>query len=126
MRLPKNVMPGQTGRLRKRLAELGIEIPEDHQIFVTNTNRGRFDKRNYNVTVPLWAFEAGVKGLRKHEGNPEYAIYYACHEIAHILAPGGKHGPKFMAEFMRICPDHLHRFELEYKPRNAMAAGISA
>ena len=125
MRKPKNIMPQQTRILNERLSELGITVPTDYRLFVTKTNRGRHSQNNKNVTVPLWAYEAGKLGYRKHDGNPEYAIYYASHELAHIATPNQSHGPAFMTEFKRICPEHLWKYEILYKPRNAMAAGIS-
>jgi hypothetical protein len=124
MRKPNNIMPGQTRELRERLAEAGIPIPDRLDVYVTKTVRGRACIRGRNVTVPLWAYDLKRSDRDTHGMDPDYPIYYACHEIAHIMAPGANHGPKFMAAFRAICPEHLQHFELGYKPRNARAAGI--
>jgi hypothetical protein len=68
------------------------------------------------ITLPYWLFG---------KADPEYCIYYLAHEMAHATAGcKANHGPVFMKELERLCPRHLLHYELEYKPRNAMAAGI--
>lgn len=78
--------------------------------------RGRCYFATKTITIPSWAF------TRK---EPEYLIYYIAHEMAHARKLTKNHGEAFMAEFKSICPQHLWHFELEYKPQNAAAAGIS-
>jgi hypothetical protein len=123
-RRPKKIMHEQSKELRERLANLNIQIPDDYEIYVTDTAKGWHNRKNQTITVPLWAYNA-LGENKQHQNDPEYVIYYACHEIAHALAPLDAHGPKFMKAFMEICPNHLHHYELNYKPRNAKAAGIS-
>lgn len=118
-RKPYKIQKEATQWLRKRLLSYGIlsKFP----VYVTDTVRGRCDYKNQNVTVPLWAIQDG----RVKEG---YDIYYACHELAHAMAPSTKgdvHGAKFQAAFMSICPEEYWHYELEYKPRLAAAAGIT-
>jgi len=116
MRKPNKVNQAYTDHLRSRLVRFGISCPFD--VYVTDTVRGRCSYKNRNVTVPLWTMTTRESG---------YDIYYACHELAHVLVPvtkGDMHGPKFMAAFKSICPKEFQHYELEYKPRLATAAGI--
>lgn len=57
--------------------------------------------------------------------RPGYAEYYLAHEMAHAKA-GKKaaHGPDFMDWLKHLCPPEFIHYELNYKPRNAKAAGI--
>jgi hypothetical protein len=115
MRKPYKIMAEETNRIRAELAVLGITT--EYTIYVTDTVRGRCKHSQKSLTVPKWAITKGK----------DYHIYYACHEMAHVAAPatrGNVHGPAFMEAFMRICPKHLHHFEIGYKPRLAAAAGI--
>lgn len=118
-RTPVRVDAQLTEALRNNLKMEGILMPGQWQIFVTNTKRGRCAYQSETLTVPVWTFE---------QRGYEYALYYACHEIAHVLAPATKgdvHGPKFMAAFKSICPQELWHYEAGYKPRLAAAAGIA-
>jgi len=81
---------------------------------VTQT-RGRCYFRDKVITLPSWALKREMI----------YRQWYVCHEMAHAFAGlKAKHGPEFMAELKRICPEESLHFEIEYKPRNAIAAGI--
>jgi hypothetical protein len=138
-RKPVRVDQFMTDALNKALKERQITVPEGWTIWVTNTVRGRCAPNSKTLTVPTWALELAARDKKIHCNDTEYAIYYACHEIAHIMAPvaptfrkpGEKrrpprdiHGVAFMKAFMSICPARLQYFELGYKPRNAAAAGI--
>lgn len=121
-RKPYKINAKLTNALRVRLHNLKIAIPEGWNLYVTDTVRGRTRHDQRSITVPVWAWTDG--GLPGKEG---YEVYYACHEIAHILAPSKRndvHGPRFMKAFREICPEEYHHFELGYKPRLAAAAGI--
>lgn len=122
VRKPYKIDTYATQALNKLLKTYGIQIPKDYGLFVTNTVRGRTCYKNKNITVPIWAVKQSLNGK-----TPGYDVYYACHEIAHAMAPATKgdvHGPKFMAAFINICPKQYQHYELEYKPRLAKAAGI--
>ena len=115
-RRPYKIDAPLTKAMRSKLMFAGITT--EYDIYVTKTARGRCCYEGKNITVPTWAIEDRGWG---------FALYYACHEIAHSLAPatrGDVHGPKFMAAFISICPEHLQYHELGYKPRLAAAAGI--
>ena len=118
-RKPLKIDKDFTEALRNELAFAGqYPLPKGYELYVTDTVRGRCSYTQKSLTVPMWAIKKSWA----------YALYYACHEIAHILAPATKgdvHGSKFMAAFMRTCPEHLQHYELKYKPRLAAAAGIS-
>lgn len=129
MRKPVRIDNFMTTALRKALQERAIEVPATVTLYVTNTKRGRFCKKNKNITVPTWALELNPGGASVHENNPEYAIYYACHEIAHALSEvsrvrGVMHSPEFYDRFKEVCPAHLQHFEINYKPQLSAAAGI--
>lgn len=118
VRRPYKIQPKETTALRAHLAQLGIT--SEYTIYVTDTVRGRCRHSQKSLTVPTWAL--------KEEKGEGYAVYYACHEMAHVLAPatrGNVHGPAFMKAFMGLCPKEYQHFEIGYKPRLAMAAGIT-
>jgi hypothetical protein len=117
-RKPYKIDTAQTEALQGELDCAGIAVPKGWTMFVTDTRRGRCYTTKHCFTVPTWAIKKSWA----------YAIYYACHEMAHINTPrvkGNVHGAAFMAEFIRLCPDHLQHHELGYKPRLAAAAGIT-
>lgn len=119
--------------LNRRLKDWGIEVPEGITLYVTNTRSGRYSHKNKNITVPVWAVirSQSRRNSKDTAHDPEYAINYACHEIAHALTPdsrvrGVMHSPEFYEAFKRICPKHLWHYELGYKPQLAAAAGIKS
>ena len=84
--------------------------------YVVSQRRGYCYYNAHVITVPLWAY---------NHKDPEYQIYYLAHEMAHAIAgEHANHGPSFMAAFISLCPAHLLKYEIEYKPRNAAKAGI--
>lgn len=85
--------------------------------FVTDTQRGYTQYHTKVLTIPLWCIK---------EREADYWKYYLAHELAHTVAGyEAMHGPAFMQAFMSICPKHLQHYEIDYKPSNAMAAGIT-
>lgn len=85
---------------------------------VVDQTRGLTKYHTKEFTIPLWATKKATSG---------YELYYLSHELAHIFA-GQKvaHDPEFMAVFRRICPPEFQHYELHYKPKFAIAAGIAA
>jgi hypothetical protein len=73
----------------------------------------------FTITIPVWALNS------KRDG---FADYYVAHEMSHAFAwqfdGERQHGPAFMKWLKTLCPREFWHYELEYKPRNAMAAGI--
>lgn len=129
MRKPVRIDSFMTNALNRALKERGIAVPAGITLYVTNTKCGRFCDRNRNITIPTWALDLAPKDASVHKNDAEYAIYYACHEIAHALSEksrvhGVMHSPKFYVAFKTICPAHLQHFETGYKPQLASAAGI--
>lgn len=116
----------------KELLDLGVRF------YVVDSNCGRYYRMAKVLTIPLWLWSsAGISAnLLKHgvEDNLKnrilYRAWYLSHEMAHAMnhvTHGNNddvHGPKFMAELLRICPENAVHFELGYKPKNALAAGI--
>jgi len=116
----------------------GNTIPPDVKIYAVNQRRGYWTPSRRYITIPTWVFKEseGKDGRKK---KPGYDIYYIAHELAHMVvteiekayrAKGMRvyyspHGPEFMREFKKICPKEYWHYELNYKPRNAKAAGIS-
>ena len=117
-RRPVRVDDACTSMLRRLLKGMNIQVPEGFSIWATDTKRGRCSYRSGTLTVPIWVLDKGTA----------YTLWYACHEIAHTMAPatkGDHHGPKFMAALISICPEDFLHHELSYKPRLAAAAGIT-
>lgn len=70
-----------------------------------------------SITIPTHA-------LRNSRGVG-YDQYYLAHEMAHAHAGrAAAHGAVFMDCLKRLCPAEFLHYELNYKPRNAKAAGI--
>jgi hypothetical protein len=90
-------------------------ISLDWKIYAVDQDRGRCYYSHKVITIPVWVIKRGGTKL----------CWYACHEMAHALAPiRDNHGPVFMETLKSICPlDAIHH-ELGYKPRNAASAGI--
>lgn len=89
-------------------------ILEENWLFlVVDQIRGRCYFGKKIITIPLWA----IKKSR------EYTIYYIAHEVAHALG-NMDHDANFMRDFIHLCPPALQHFEIKYKPKAAMAAGI--
>lgn len=80
------------------------------QIVVKDINRGFCNNSESLIIIPVWAF--------KHK-NPEFCIYYLAHELAHTERYGihhtKHHGIEWRAEFIRLCPRHLVKFDLDYR-----------
>lgn len=130
-RRPVRVDEARSRVLNNVLKVEGIAIPKGITLFVTDTKCGRYSRKNRNITVPLWAVKTSHHARNSTNGfhDPEYAIYYACHEIAHAMTPdsrvrGVMHSPEFYEAFKSICPEHLWHYEIGYKPALAAAAGI--
>jgi hypothetical protein len=86
------------------------------KFFVVDQRRGRCYYDKGTITIPLWVIQSKKIGQK---------TWYISHEIAHIHAPRDGHGQMFMRALKRICPKEFQHYELEYKPRAAIAAGIS-
>ena len=99
-------------------------VPENVSCYVVNQRCGKAYFAKRTLTLPIWVF-VNPRG----EG---FSLYYLAHELAHIANFDAgtydyrkPHGPAFMEEFKKLCPIEYQHFEIGYKPRNAMAAGIS-
>lgn len=116
------------------LKNAGIETDFDNRIFAgyklycCDTKRGWCYYNTKHITIPLWAVYARRGG---------YLTYYIAHELSHAIASNKfgddyglsyvykPHGPEFMEIFMKVCPKSYQHYEIDYKPRNAKAAGIT-
>ncbi|WCD44309.1 hypothetical protein Tiera_053 [Polaromonas phage Tiera] len=90
----------------------------DWGFYVTDSARGYCYYAEREITVPLWVIEKGVQGQ---------ITQYFAHEMAHAFTSRmhQPHGSEFMANLIKICPAEFLHYEVNYKPRNAKAAGIS-
>ncbi len=108
-----------------------IILPEYMVIYAVHSQRGYAFYKDRRITVPSWAFSPRDGRCKDEKERIEHLQWYLSHEIAHIAnyIEFGKdhdiHGPNFMRHLIRICPPNATRFEINYKPRNAKAAGIS-
>lgn len=94
-----------------RLVELGW------QFFAVDQDRGRCYGRARIITIPVWVF---TRSQIKHN----YWVWYVAHEMAHASTLGDNHGALFMKKLIELCPEDCIHYEIGYKPRNAVAAGI--
>lgn len=130
-RKPVRIDAMKTSQLKATLKLRKITVPEGIELYVTDTKCGRYMRKNANITVPVWAVVRShtARSSTATSHDPEYAIYYACHEIAHAMTPdsrvrGVMHSPEFYVAFKEVCPKHLWHYETGYKPNLAAAAGI--
>lgn len=88
------------------------------RFYLINANRGYCNYSYKVITIPTWV-------VGKNSSHKGYSDWYLSHELAHSIAGAfAKHGPQFMSTLKAICPKESIEYELEYKPRNAKAAGI--
>lgn len=110
-----------------------------HRFYVVDQMRGRCYYRDRVITIPLWLWDSATitANLIRHlnrmpirEDKLNYRAWYLSHEMAHATNyihhrdEADSHGPLFMNELKMICPLNAIHFELGYKPKNALAAGI--
>lgn len=100
-------------------------------VYVVDQPHGwiRWNTDPTRIGIPLWIWDSDSRKsvYGKRVSLMGSLFYYIAHELAHFYAdPGANHGPEFMREFKRLCPEELWWLETTYKPRNAKAAGISA
>jgi hypothetical protein len=92
-------------------------LSEGWKIYAVKQKRGRcyYKGKAGVITIPVWAINRAM----------EYKTWYICHELAHAFdKTKSNHGPEFMRILQEICPANCVHFEIGYKPRNAIAAGI--
>lgn len=87
--------------------------------YVTDTRRGRAYVSKGIFTVPLWAYNRGS----------DYFMYYAAHEMSHIIAwrknhKGVSHDKYFYDVFKKLCPITHQKHELGYKKRAGVSYGV--
>lgn len=91
-------------------------IKQGWQIIAVDQQRGTCYYGRKLVTIPMYAIRKGIADT----------TYYIAHEISHVYA-GSKanHGALFMQWLKKICPQEWQYMEYEYKPRNALIAGLA-
>lgn len=117
--IPKSINASMSGMLFADLPESVRAIAKQlrdsgWKFYIVSQSRGRCYYRSKVITIPDWAIQKGL----------DYKTWYVSHEMAHTFARGDQHGMIFMSHLKRICPTECQHFELGYKPRNAVAAGI--
>lgn len=110
-----------------------------YRFYVVNQQRGRCYYQDRVITIPLWLWNSTelnatlIRHLNRMPTDREkllYRAWYISHEMAHATNyihnkdTLDAHGPNFMEELKAICPENAIHFELGYKPKNALAAGI--
>lgn len=129
--MPKQIVSDiTTAHLRAMLspsvaiAVTDITVQDGYRIYVTRQTRGFCNWREKVITIPMWA-------LLKDKKAKGYADWYVSHEIAHAITGympdkgTDYHGPEFMANLKSICPVEAQVYEITYKPRHALAAGVA-
>jgi hypothetical protein len=128
-RKPANIDWAATILLRELLIPqlcIDIPMPVGYKFYVVDQTRGRCNMTHKVITIPLWCFTSLPFQVKL---NTEYRLQYIAHELAHAYQYdedkyNGNHGPRFMRWLKILCPPELLHYELSYKPRNAIAAGI--
>lgn len=93
---------------------------EGWRIYVVDQKCGRCYYQAGVITIPSWAFARD-----KRPSYKGYLNWYLSHELAHAYAgPAAGHGPEFMKNMKAICDPANWKYELNYKPAFAAAAGI--
>lgn len=92
-----------------------IQIAVGWRFFVVDQVRGKCYYDKGTITIPIWVIRSKRIGQK---------IWYISHELAHTFEPGDSHGQRFMRKLREICPIEHQHYEIGYKPRNAIAAGI--
>lgn len=111
------------GRADYYLDKIDLSLDKlGYKIYCADYCGGYCDYDKKVLVIPAWVFD--------HDDS-RYWIYYLTHELAHavnchynnpdIVSAHGKH---FMEFFKLLCPERQQKYELQYKPRNAKAAGI--
>lgn len=129
MFIPKKVIPGGFDKIFKEVDPIVQKAVEDlmdvgFYFYMVGQVRGKCYEEERVITIPEFLFRT------KHK--PKYSTWYLAHECAHGLSAirnhwnTDNHGPKFMAELKIVCPADAIHYEINYKPRNATNAGISA
>lgn len=107
-----------------------------HRFYVVEARCGRFYGGDRVITIPLWIWDERmdtviVRAIGKAPTTilrKAYRHWYISHEMAHaydfIERGETDHGYHFMEQLKAICPSDAVHFELDYKPKNAMNAGI--
>lgn len=92
-------------------------VADGWKFYAVDQHRGRCYYRAKTITIPVWAIK-----IDAHKRG--YKCWYICHEMAHAFCISDSHGPMFMARLQETCPPEYVHYEIGYKPRNAIAAGI--
>ena len=102
----------------QKSALCALYLPPLWRVYAAHRQHGRTNKLQKYCVVPEWAWRWG-------NSKPGFVEYYLAHELAHAYSLSFRHDNQFYEAFKMICPKHLQHYELEYKPRNAAAAGIT-
>lgn len=89
------------------------------RFYVTTQRRGYCtDDVRKVITIPQWVLDKKDK--------LGYFDWYCAHEMAHAYAGARvQHGPIFQQWLKKICPIEYQGYEVSYKPRAMIAAGLS-
>lgn len=104
------------GVLNDKASELFLSLhSQGWEFFAVDQSRGRCYYKTKTITIPVWAMQKST----------EYLEWYVCHEISHVIA-GHKasHGTTFQKVLASLCSQRAIRFELTYKAREVVRAGI--
>lgn len=122
---PNCIVPNMSEQVFTGISENTKRIARDlmsagWRFYCVDQVRGRCYYSDKVITLPLWIVQN-----KSQAAQPGYREYYICHEMAHALdKTRSNHGPEFMQILQRICPVEYVHYEIGYKPRNAIAAGI--
>ena len=135
----KNILPKETNLLRelyRAMLLVNDEVPRDVDVYCVDQNRGRARLQTREISVPLRVLEQEYKDFASRTRYKGKVIQYLAHELAHIAVvdmcealqepyPSDGHGEMFQLLLQKICPEEYQHWELAYKMKQAIAAGVS-
>jgi predicted ferric reductase len=86
------------------------------KFYAVDQGRGRCYFRQKIITIPIWAMQKSI----------QYREWYICHEMSHAVAGiEAKHGVAFQKVLQSLCSAQAIQYELTYKAREVVRAGIA-
>lgn len=100
-------------------------MDQGYAFYACDQMAGWCNDRAKMIIIPMYVIDPSHQYFRAQKVG--YKTYYIAHEMAHAFAGcRNQHNQVFMEELKRLCPQEFLHWELEYKPRNATTAGITA
>jgi hypothetical protein len=91
-------------------------LSQGWKFYAVDQSRGRCYFQRKVITIPIWAMQKSI----------QYREWYVCHEMSHAVAGvQAKHGIAFQQVLKSLCSQESIKYELTYKAREVVRAGIA-